>query len=239
MLSVAIIGYGKMGKEIETVLNEFHHDISVIIDRPEDWDRFDTRLRESDVAIEFSTPETAFENCKKCIEKHIPVVTGTTGWKEKLDNLLGLAENHESSLIYGSNFSIGANIFFMINKILAHTMDSQPQYDVSIEEIHHKAKKDAPSGTAISIAEIILEEIRRKKDWTLCPESESNLSINAIRTGDVTGIHKVEYNSIEDTIELKHTAKSRKGFAWGAVKAAMWLKDHPGRYDFKDIFHYL
>ena len=235
MAKITIIGYGKMGKEIEQLLNATGHTISAIIDNQSDWENQRNALLQSDVAIEFSTPATAYYNCLQCIQNNIPVVTGTTGWDKELKKLL--AENETASFIYGSNYSIGANLFFKLNKELALLMNQQNQYEVKINETHHTEKKDIPSGTAVSLAKIILANLERKDRWIADQEEERTLSIYSHRIENVPGIHQINYESEEDTISILHTAHGRKGFASGAVKAALWLLQNPGNYNFQEIFH--
>lgn len=226
-----------MGKEIEKILHTIPGvSVQAIVDDAGDWDLYFENFLQSDVAIEFSVPSDAYDNCKKCLEHHIPVVTGTTGWHDGQKRLLDEYGERGGSIVYGSNFSIGANLFFLLNKQLAHWMDSQNAYEVRIEETHHLAKKDEPSGTAISLAQLIIGEIERKSSWTKEEIGADKVAIRSFREGEVTGIHKVRYDSEEDTISLMHTAHNRKGFASGAVKAALWLADHPGIYNFQDIF---
>ncbi|MDR2868066.1 MAG: 4-hydroxy-tetrahydrodipicolinate reductase [Bacteroidales bacterium] len=238
MAKIAISGYGKMGKIIEELLLQApQHQIVAIIDNDEDWIQQADALVSADVVIDFTTPQTAIDNLRKYAQQHIPVVCGTTGWYDHLEEIKTLFKAADTSLIYGSNFSIGANLFFKLNEQLAQWMNAQPHYDVTIEETHHTAKLDIPSGTAITIAQIILNQLDRKNSWTLAPsDSTTEISINAQRISDVNGIHKVVYESDEDTIEICHTAKSRKAFAQGAIKAAEWLLENPGIYDFKKTF---
>lgn len=235
-LKVALIGYGKMGKEIEKLLPG-NCKINLIIDNLSDWQSKGDLLLQTDVAIEFSTPDSAWENCKRCFEIGIPVVTGTTGWNNQLETLLSMAHSKSASFIHGSNFSIGANLFFSVNQYLAALMNHQEQYGISISETHHLAKIDKPSGTAVTLTELILKEIDRKKGWLLSQEEDQKIPVYAYREEDVTGIHEVCYTSKEDEILLRHKANNRQGFALGAIKAAQWLVNNPGVYDFKNIFH--
>jgi len=220
-MNIAIIGYGKMGHEIEAIAKERGHSISLIIDKDNRDDLTAENLSKVDVAIEFTTPETAFENVKSCLLAGKPIVSGSTGWLDKLDEAKKLAESGNGALFYASNFSIGVNLFFRINKILAKYIAKVKGYGYEIEEIHHTQKKDAPSGTAITLANIIAEEVEEIRGWTLLPEtSKSKIPIAAIREGNVPGTHIVTLNSEQDEIILTHRAKSRKGFALGAVLAA-------------------
>lgn len=236
-INIAIIGYGQMGKMVQKLILDHQQNISVIIDNEEEWkEKYDNFLK-SDVAIEFSTPETAILNLTQCFDAHIPVVCGTTGWHDKLNEVIKIAKEKNGSLIYGSNFSVGANLFFLLNEYAAELLDSQSQYDVAIEETHHIRKKDAPSGTAITTAETIISKLSRKKGWCLGEQRTSEqIVIEAYREGDVIGTHRVIYSSAEDDIEILHRAHNRLGFAKGAFLAAQWLAEHQGIYEFKDIF---
>ena len=238
-MNIAIIGYGKMGKEIEILLSKIPAVSCIIIDNEEDWNIREEAFLHCDVAIEFSTPATVVQNLKRCIEKQIPVVTGTTGWTEHRAEILDLAKENHASLIYGSNFSIGANLFFELNRLLAQTIKEQPQYTVSIEEIHHTQKKDKPSGTAVTIAETIINETENLTQWHLDDgliHAAGSIPVQTQRTGEVFGIHKVLWESEVDSIEIIHTANNRSGFAQGAVKAALWLAANPGIFKFEDIY---
>lgn len=235
-LNIALIGYGKMGKMIEQMATGRGHKVVSRIDidsGKKEWDA----LANADVAIEFTSPASAVKNIKKCFELNVPVVVGTTGWYEHIDEITQLCVKQNKSLLTASNFSIGVNLFFHINKILAQAMENLPEYDVTIEEIHHTQKLDAPSGTAITIAQGILAELSRKSRWMLSNEGpgEKDLSINALRKDDVPGTHTVKYSSEVDDIEIKHTAHSRSGFAIGAVVAAEWLYDKKGYHTMSDI----
>ena len=235
-MKVTIIGYGKMGKEIEKILLRAGHEVLATIDNDQEWtERQDAFLR-SDVAIEFSTPQTVIGNLNRCFEHHIPVVSGTTGWQDQREAVIARCKAEGGSLVYGSNFSIGANLFFAINSLMAKMMNEQSQYEVSIDETHHITKKDAPSGTAITTAQLILAPLQRKHGWKLGEAPADEIAVRAHRVGDAAGIHTVTYTSDEDKIEITHTANSRLGFAQGAVKAAAWLVKNPGIYEFKDIF---
>lgn len=239
MNKIAILGYGKMGKEIESLLLKRDFEITAIIDNENDWQNQRENFLKSEAAIEFSTPQTAVENARYCITNHIPVVIGTTGWMQYLESLINFAREKETSMIYGSNFSIGANLFFSLNSELAKLMNKQEQYNVSIRETHHIAKKDAPSGTAITIADLLISYLQRKNSWKLDALEEDQIKIASLREEDVKGLHEVIYDSPEDTIRLVHEAKSREGFAQGAVKAAEWLIHHPGIYNFNEIYQHL
>ena len=228
-MNIAIIGYGKMGHEIETIAKERGHSITLIIDQNNLHELTPENLINIDVAIEFTTPQTAFENVKKCLNAGKPVVCGTTGWIEKLEDARTLAEKGNGALFYASNFSIGVNLFFKLNSIFAKYVNGVDAYSVAMEEIHHTQKKDAPSGTAITLAQLITKEIETLNGWTLLPDfQDDKLPIKAIREGEVTGTHKVTYNSNQDEITLVHRAKDRKGFALGAVMAAEFSKGKTG-----------
>lgn len=236
-MKVALLGYGKMGKEIEKVLLQAGHEVIVTIDNDQEWVERHDAFIQSDVAIEFSTPQAVINNLYRCFEHHVPVVSGTTAWLEHKDEVIARCTEYEGSFIYGSNFSIGANLFFAVNEIMAQMMNEQSQYELSIDETHHITKKDAPSGTAITTAQVIMSQLQRKCNWKLGEEAAADeIAIRAHRVGDAAGIHTVTYTSDEDSLQITHTANSRLGFAKGAVKAAAWLLDNPGIYEFKDIF---
>lgn len=237
MIKVAILGYGKMGKEIEKVVLREGMNIVARIDNEEDWETQREAFLSSDVAIEFSTPGTVVKNLTRCFEANIPVICGTTGWTNVEKEILKQCQASSNALIYGSNFSIGANMFFKINDMMAQLMNQQPQYDVTIEETHHIHKKDAPSGTAIAIANIIINQLDRKKEWALEDDSDAaDINIIAHRFGEEAGTHAVKYKSDDDCIILCHKAFNRAIFAQGAVRAARWLVKNRGIYPFYDIF---
>ncbi len=227
-----------MGKAIEDIALKRGHTITCKISSS-NLQEFNPRvLQWADVAIEFSTPESAFNNISQCIIAGLPVISGTTGWLNRKEEIDQLCQNHNGAFLYASNFSIGVNIFFEINKILAHIMDKYEVYDVSILESHHAAKLDKPSGTAITLAKDIIESIDRKKVWTITEPASSNsrdIFIESLRTGEVPGTHIVKYRSDIDDIEIKHEAHSRMGFAKGAIIAAEWLKDKKGVFSMKDV----
>jgi 4-hydroxy-tetrahydrodipicolinate reductase len=230
-MNILLLGYGKMGKIIgEIAESRGHHIIGKInIDNRQDLDLVD--ISQVDVAIEFSTPESALENISWAIEREIPVVSGTTGWLDKKPMVEQLTLQYNSAFFYASNYSIGVNIFFKLNRFLASLMKDQPEYKVSMEEIHHTEKKDAPSGTAITLAEGIIKEVPRIENWTLSGglnENEQTLPITSKRIDPAPGTHIVRYQSDIDDIEITHTAHSRKGFALGAVLVAEWIKNKKG-----------
>lgn len=228
-MKIAIIGYGKMGHEIETIALERGHTIGLIIDQHNRHELNAQQLKTIDVAIEFTTPETAFENIKTCLLANKPIVSGSTGWLERLDEAKSIAANGNGALFYASNFSIGVNLFLRANRILAKYFNMVKGYDVAIEEIHHTQKKDAPSGTAITLANTIAEEIESLSGWTLTPDTtEGKIPITSVREGNTPGTHTVTFNSEQDDIVLTHKAKSRKGFALGAVLAAEYSEGKKG-----------
>ncbi len=234
-MKVAILGYGKMGHIVEKVLLERRHEVVAVIDNEADWQRLDREFRSAEVAIDFSEPGVAVPNMLRAFEAHVPIVVGTTGWHERLEEVRQVCAAHNGRLVYGANFSIGVNIFFKVNKLLAKLMNTQDRYQVAMEETHHIHKKDAPSGTAIHLAKDIVSEVDSLQDWRLTPCDHTNVvPITAIREGEVPGTHKIVWESPEDTIEITHTAHSREGFARGAVHAAERLVSQPsGVYPFE------
>ncbi len=235
-MKIALIGYGKMGKEIEQILIARGHTIPLIIDLNNTNDLDAAHLKEIDVAIEFTTPSTAYGNVVKCLEAGVPVVCGTTAWLDKLPQVEQLCKEKNGAFFYASNYSIGVNIFFEINRRLAQLMNRFGEYDVTIEETHHTQKKDAPSGTAVTLAEGVLENLDRKQKWvcgtTTVPEE---LEVVAIRRSVVPGTHTVTYESDVDALSITHMAKSRRGFALGAVLAAEFLHGKTGIFSMKDL----
>ena len=235
-MKIALIGYGKMGKEIEQILIARGHTIPLIIDLNNTNDLDAAHLQEVDVAIEFTTPSTAYGNVVKCLEAGVPVVCGTTAWLDKLPEVEQLCKEKNGAFFYASNYSIGVNIFFEINRRLAQLMNRFGEYDVTIEETHHTQKKDAPSGTAVTLAEGVLENLDRKQKWvcgtTTVPEE---LEVVAIRRSVVPGTHTVTYESDVDALSITHMANSRRGFALGAVLAAEFLHGKTGIFSMKDL----
>ncbi len=229
-MKIAILGYGKMGKTIEKLALQKGHSIVVKSTSASE----NINISEADVAIEFSSPNAAVKNIKLCLDNHIPVISGTTGWLENYDEVIKLCEKRNGSFIYASNFSVGVNLFFNINEYLSKLMEPWKEYKVSIEEIHHTQKKDAPSGTAISLAEGIIKNSDKKK-WSLEEDTEKELKITSQRMDDVKGTHIINYNSDIDTITIKHEAHKREGFAMGAILAAEWLQNKKGVYSMKDV----
>ena len=235
-MKIALIGYGKMGKTIEQIaLNRGHQIVSIVdINNPEEFQS--DNFKSADVAIEFTTPATAFDNYMKA---GVPVVSGTTGWLDRIGEIKEKCAKEGKTFFYASNFSIGVNIFFALNKYLAKIMNNFPVYNVSMTETHHIHKLDAPSGTAITLAEGILENVDRKERWTLeTAEQPTDLPIHAIREGEVPGIHEVTYESDVDYISIKHDAKSRAGFALGAVVAAEFTAGKKGFLGMDDMLKF-
>jgi 4-hydroxy-tetrahydrodipicolinate reductase len=235
-MKIAIIGYGKMGKAIEEIAIAKGHEIVLKIDLSNTSDFTKENVQKAHVAIEFTGPHTAFENISKCIQWAVPVISGSTGWLDHFEKAKKLCEEKKGCLIYASNFSIGVNLFFEINKQVAALMEPYENYDVSMTETHHTEKKDAPSGTAISLAEQILSNIGRKNKWVNEASNEvSDLIIRSERIDPAPGTHSVIYDSPIDSIEIKHTAHTRKGFAGGAVLAAEFANQKIGIFTMKDV----
>ena len=232
-MKIALFGYGRMGKEIEKIAVSRGHEIVI---KKDQGDVVDITL--ADVAIDFSVPTSAFDNISLCLQNAVPVVSGTTGWLEKYEDAVELCNQNKGGFIYASNFSLGVNIFFEINKQLAKMMDQVSDYTTAIEEIHHTKKLDAPSGTAITLAEGIIDN-SKKSEWELDGDvnNESIIPITAKRIPDVPGTHTISYDSLVDKIEIKHTAHSRKGFALGAVIAAEWIIGKPGVFSMRDVLN--
>jgi len=245
-MKFALIGYGKMGKAIEQVIKDQNKDDEIVLRIGEDnlADLTIANLQKADIAIEFTRPDAVISNIQLCFEAGVPVVVGTTAWLDKLAEVSTLCSSKDGALFYSPNFSIGVNIFFEINRKLAAIMNGQPQYDVAIEEIHHTEKLDAPSGTAIRAAEGILGSLTRKTKWTLADPSAkvtdqtNGLLITAKREPHVPGTHIVTYSSEADEIQLIHQAKTRRGFAEGAVMAARWLPGRKGVFEMKDLLSF-
>ena len=247
-MKIALLGYGKMGKIIEKIATDRKHEIVLKIDFENLHELTAENLKQADVAIEFTTPSSVISNINTCFEAGVPIVVGTTGWYDKLGEIKQQCEAGDNTLLYATNFSVGVNIFFHINKVLARLMNNYPYYEVQVEEIHHTQKLDSPSGTAITIAEGIIENIDAKKDWANVlvadgNNSDDNVGSNALliesyRMDSVPGTHTVIYDSEVDSIEFKHTAHNRNGFALGAVLAAEWLKDNKGFHSVNDMFNF-
>ncbi len=235
-MKIALIGYGKMGKEIEKIAVSRGHEISLTIDMDNPGDLTRENLEKCDVAIEFTIPDSAVKNYLSCFDAGIPVVSGTTGWLDKKDLVYEACRKADGTFFYGSNFSVGVNLFFELNKKLAELMAPRSEYNVEMTEVHHTQKLDAPSGTAISLAEDILNILPAKNKWVndQKPEDEE-MNIISLREGQVPGIHTIKYESEIDYIEITHSAKSRKGFAFGAVLAAEYCMDNKGILTMKDL----
>ncbi|MBP4139360.1 4-hydroxy-tetrahydrodipicolinate reductase [Flavobacterium geliluteum] len=231
-MKIALLGYGKMGKVIERIALERGHEIVLKKDESNSFEGLST----ADVAIDFSVPTAAVDNISNSFNANVPVVSGTTGWLEHYDEMVALCNEKQSGFISSSNFSLGVNIFFELNEYLAKIMSQFDSYNVSMEEIHHTQKLDAPSGTAISLAKGVIENSAYAK-WTLEEAKKDEIFIEAKRIGDVPGTHTVTYNSIVDSIEIKHTAHNREGFALGAVIAAEWLAGKKGVFTMKDVLN--
>ncbi|MET2985048.1 4-hydroxy-tetrahydrodipicolinate reductase [Aureibaculum conchae] len=230
-MNIALFGYGKMGKTIERIAIERGHTIVAKID----VDTADFDLSEADVAIDFSVPNEAFNNINLCFNKRVPVISGTTGWLDNFDKAIENCKMKNGAFIYASNYSLGVNLFFELNQQLAKLMKNFDVYNVSLEETHHIQKLDAPSGTAITLAEAVIEQTSKEK-WSLdVTDDEKAIPITSKRIENVPGTHVVSYTSGVDEIEITHTAKNRDGFALGAVIAAEWLKDKKGVFTMKDV----
>ncbi len=238
-MKIALIGYGKMGKMIEQIAKERGHEIVSIIDIDNRQD-FDTAaFRSAEVAIEFTAPQAAYDNYLKAFAQGVKVVSGSTGWmKDHGDDVRRMCNEEGQTLFWASNFSIGVAIFSAVNRYLAHIMNQFPQYDVELEETHHVHKLDHPSGTAITLADEIVERLDRKEAWAEETTAPEKLRVDHIRRGEVPGIHTVRYDSEADLITITHDAHSRKGFALGAVLAAEYTKDHQGLLTISDMFKF-
>lgn len=230
-MKIALVGYGKMGKIIEEIAQKRGHEIVARLKETPTAEN----LNNPDVVIEFSIPEAAYSNIKACLENNIPVICGTTGWLDKRAEINQIALENGTAFLYGSNFSLGVNLFFALNEKLADLMKNVDEYNVQLEEIHHIHKKDAPSGTAISIAEGIFKNNPKFDAWKLEETQGNQLGIFAIREDEVPGTHSVYYRSEVDEIEIKHTAFNRNGFALGAVVAAEFIKDKKGIFTMNDV----
>lgn len=231
-MNIALLGYGKMGKTIERIAIQRGHSISLKIDKK--VEHFD--FSNTDVAIDFSLPSSAVYNITNAINAGVPVISGTTGWLADYDTIVNHCNDNNGTFLYASNFSLGVNIFFEVNRILADLIANYPDYNTSIEEIHHTQKLDAPSGTAISLAEGIINT-SSYKNWTMDQPQSDEIKIEAKRIENVPGTHTINYDSEVDSIEIKHTAHNRSGFALGAVIAAEWIKDKKGVFSMKDVLN--
>lgn len=238
-MRILILGYGKMGKAIEEIAEDRGHTIAhkININNTQALKFIDSN--DVDVAIEFSQPDAAMENISYCLENNIPVVSGTTGWIDRKKDVEELCKQKNGTFFYASNFSLGVNLFFKINEVLAKLMTQHPNYDAKITEIHHTEKLDSPSGTAITLAESLIENLPAKKNWINEPSDEENvLPIISKREPDVPGTHIIKYSSDVDELEIKHTAKSRTGFALGAVLVSEWIIDKKGVLSMKDFMKF-
>ena len=238
-MKIALIGYGKMGHMIEEIALQRGHQVVLKISVENTADFNAENIDAADVAIEFTAPESAFENVTKCIELGVPVVSGSTGWNDKLDAAKELCQKEKGTFLHASNFSIGVNIFFEVNKLLARLMAPQTGYDVTLKEVHHTQKLDAPSGTAVTLAEGVLEFIKSKKGWVNKEaQSADQLLIRSERIDPAPGTHHVKWSSDIDDIEIIHTAHNRKGFAMGAVLAAEFIHNKKGVFSMKDVLQF-
>ena len=235
IMKIAIIGYGKMGKEIKKIAQEKEHEIVFQFD-VNNKDEFTVEnLKKVDVAIEFTTPEAAYDNFIKCFEANVPIVSGTTGWLDKLAQIKEKCENEKQTFLYASNFSLGVNLFFKLNQILSKMMNNYPDYQIDISETHHIHKLDAPSGTAITLAEDIIKNVERKQKWTKNKAKNDEIHIESIRKGEINGIHNIKYDSSVDTIEISHSLKNRKSLALGALLAAEFVYNKKGFFTMDDL----
>ncbi|MBQ2489445.1 MAG: 4-hydroxy-tetrahydrodipicolinate reductase [Bacteroidales bacterium] len=235
-MKIAILGYGKMGEQVEIVALERKHKVVAYIDSEEDWKKQAEGFASADVAIDFSMPSVVMENIRRCFEAHKPVVVGTTGWYDKLPEVERQCREQGQSFFYASNFSLGVNLFFRLNRYLAKLMAPHAEYDVSMEEIHHASKKDAPSGTAIVLAEDIIAALPHKDSWiNKANDNRAELSITSQRLGSQVGTHSVIYTSPMDEIRITHKSFNRKAFALGAVTAAEFLVGKTGFFTMEDL----
>ncbi|MEI6899171.1 MAG: 4-hydroxy-tetrahydrodipicolinate reductase [Bacteroidota bacterium] len=235
-MKIALLGYGRMGQEIEKVVDKSDHEIGLIIDSEDHWEKVGIQLKEMDVAIDFSMADVVVDNILRCFDANVPVVVGTCGWLDHFDEIKRSCIERKQALFFAPNFSIGVNIFFDLNNFLASKMAKRVEYEISIEETHHIHKKDAPSGTAIHLANTILNTIKRKDKWVQDAAGQpEELGIKSNRTENVPGTHIIRYESEDDSIEIIHTAKNRKGFAQGAVMAAQFLAGKKGLFGMKEL----
>jgi 4-hydroxy-tetrahydrodipicolinate reductase len=235
-MKIGLVGYGKMGKAVETIALQKGHQIVARIDS-HNYQDFSS-LSKADVVIEFTNPTAVMANLRACLDLKIPVVTGTTGWNEHISVVESEFTQKGGALIHASNFSIGVNLFMEVNRVLAALMNHQPQYEVMMSETHHTQKLDSPSGTAISLANVIIDQLDRKSNWVnQKPNATTELEIESLRLPDVPGTHVIRYSSAADEIEITHTAKNRTGFATGAVLAAEWLIGRTGIFTMKDVLN--
>ena len=234
-MKIALLGYGKMGKEIESIALQRGHTIVLKVDENNSTTFTNEDLKKADVAIEFSTPQTVSANIKKCFDAQVPIIVGTTGWYNEFEMIQELCLQKNGALFHATNFSLGVNLFFKVNTYLAELMNKYDSYNVEMEEIHHIHKLDKPSGTAISLANQILEKIERKKQWSITDNTPETLFIKDVREGEIPGTHIIKYTSAVDDIEIMHKAHNRKGFALGALIAAEYIKDKKGIFTMNDL----
>lgn len=231
-MKIALLGYGRMGQAIEQIAINRGHDIVIKTSKDSGYN-----IKDADVAIDFSIPDAAFNNISNCLNNDVPVISGTTGWLDKYNDTVSLCKKNKGAFIYASNFSLGVNIFFELNEILAKMMTKLEDYKVDIEEVHHTKKLDAPSGTAITLAEGVIKNHSQYSSWKLDKSAENTLPITAKRIPDVPGTHIITYKSDIDTIKIEHEAHSRQGFALGAVIAAEWIIGKTGVFTMKDVLN--
>jgi 4-hydroxy-tetrahydrodipicolinate reductase len=236
-MKIALLGYGKMGHEVEKIAIEHEHSIGLKIDNENDWIEKFALLKECDVAIEFSIPENAIKNIRRCFDAGIPIVVGTTGWYDQFQQISDLCINSNNTLFYASNYSIGVNIFFDINRRLASLLEAYPMYSPAMVEIHHIQKLDAPSGTAITLANGIIDANSRYTKLTESEPGPGEIPVQSIREGNVPGTHSITWSSDIDQITIMHEAKGRRGFALGAVMAAAWIQNRHGVFTMKDMLN--
>jgi 4-hydroxy-tetrahydrodipicolinate reductase len=236
-LKIAIIGYGKMGKEIEKYALEYNYQVLAIVDNNKDWNKFDSQIRSADVAIEFTTPDVVISNMNRLFDMNVPVVTGTTGWLNRMPEIEQNCSKCNGSLFYASNFSVGVNLFFALNRYLAALMHGYADYRSYLEETHHTQKLDAPSGTAITMINEIIKANPDYKGWKFANENpaQDQIPVESKRIEGVTGIHKIKYESVIDSITIEHKANNREGFARGALMAAKWLPGRKGIFTMSDL----
>jgi len=234
-MKIALLGYGKMGHEVERTAVENGHYVGLILDNDNDWQEKGTLLKDCDVAIEFSVPRVALQNIRKCFDAQIPVVVGTTGWYDQFRTVTELCNKSNSTLFYATNFSIGVNIFFDINRRLASLLEAYPLYTPALTEMHHTQKLDAPSGTAITLANDIIANNSSYTKFTTNEPLSGEIPVKSVREGTVPGTHTITWSSEVDQITITHEARNRRGFAYGAVKAASWIQGRKGVFTMKDM----
>lgn len=234
-MNIALIGYGKMGKTIEQIALQRGHTIVLKIGSTNLQDLSADNLKQADAVIEMTQPEAALNNVLLCLQAGVPVTSGTTGWNDDIPQAQQAAKEHNAAFLYASNYSVGVNIFFEVNKLLAKLMSTQPDYDVHMKEIHHTQKKDSPSGTALTLAQQVMQQVSRKTQWSEEEKGDDILHITALREEGVPGTHTVTYTSAIDDIEITHTAHNRNGFALGAVLAAEYIAGKKGVFTMQDV----